>query len=64
MKVSGVTLPPEWLPTISTGAALGDVAEVADLAAEPERREQPQQRQLLAELVGVAVVEVGASAAR
>ena len=59
-NVSGVTLPPEWLPTISTGPVLGDVAEVADLAPEPEAREQPGQRQVLADVVGVAVVEVGA----
>ena len=59
MNVSGVMLPPEWLPTISTGPLLGDVPEVADLAAEPEARDQPEQRQLLAKVIGVAVVEVG-----
>ena len=57
--VSGVRLPPEWLPTSSTGPFLGHVAEAADLAAEPEARQQPQARQRLADVVGVALVEVG-----
>ena len=58
MNVSGVMLPPEWLPTISTGAVLGDVAQVPDLATEPEACDQPEEGQLLAEVVGVAVVEI------
>ena len=41
---------------------LGHVAHVADLGPVPERRQQPGQRQVLADVVGVAVVEVGASA--
>ena len=43
-------------------AVLGDVAQVAHLAAEPEAREQPGERQVLADVVGVAVVEVGGQA--
>ena len=43
-------------------ALLGDVAEVANLAAEPEAREQPEQRQVARGVVGVAVVEVGREA--
>ena len=57
--VSGVRLPPEWLPTSRTGPVLGDVAQPADLAAEVEAREQPQAREVLADVVGVALVEVG-----
>ena len=44
------------------GPSLGDVAHVADLAAEPEGRDQPGERQVLADVVGVAVVEVGGEA--
>ena len=57
--VSGVRLPPEWLPTSSTGPRLGDVPQAAHLAAEVQRRQQPQAGQLLADVVGVALVEVG-----
>ena len=39
---------------------VGDVAQAADLAAVPEAGEQPHQRQVLADVVGVALVEVGA----
>ena len=52
-------LPPVWLPTSSTGPILGDVAHVADLGPVPERRQEPRQRQVLADVVRVAVVEVG-----
>ena len=57
--VSGVRLPPEWLPTSSTGPFRGDALEAAHLGAEVEAREQPQPGQRLADVVGVALVEVG-----
>ena len=38
---------------------LGDAPHVAHVAAEPEAGEQPDQRQVLADVVGIAVVEVG-----
>jgi hypothetical protein len=38
---------------------LGDVAQAANLAAEVEARKQPQARQRLADVVGIALVEVG-----
>ena len=38
---------------------LGDVAQPADLAAEVQARQQPQRGQALADVVGVALVEVG-----
>ena len=38
---------------------LGDVAQAPDLAAEVQAGQQPQPRQLLADVVGVALVEVG-----
>src|SRR5258705_7188325 len=37
----------------------GDVAQPADLAAEVEACQQPEPRQRLADVVGVALVEVG-----
>jgi hypothetical protein len=40
-------------------ALFRDVAQAADLAAEPEAREQPHARKGLADVVGVALVEVG-----
>ncbi len=40
-------------------ALLGDVAQPAHLAAEVQRGQQPQPRQALADVVGVALVEVG-----
>src|SRR5207248_11455890 len=36
-----------------------DVAEASDLAPEPQAREQPQEGELLADVVGIALVEVG-----
>ena len=51
--------PPEWLPTSSTGPSSGTLPEAAHLAAEPDRGQQPQQRQLLADVVGIPLVEVG-----
>jgi hypothetical protein len=38
---------------------LGDVPQAADLAAEVEARQQPQARQRLADVVRVALVEIG-----
>ena len=40
--VSGVRLPPEWLPTSSTGPSAGMRSRPRTSAAEPEAREQPQ----------------------
>ncbi len=42
----------------------GDPVEVAHLGAEPDAREQPQAGQRLADVVGVALVEIGARHAR
>ena len=39
---------------------LRDVPQAADLAAEPQAGEEPEARQALADVVGVALVEVGA----
>jgi hypothetical protein len=38
---------------------LGHVAEPAHLAPEPDARQQPQPRKVVADVVGVALVEVG-----
>ena len=46
------------------GAGLGNVAEPPDLAAEPQAGQQPEPRQALADVVGIALVEVGAGYAR
>ena len=42
------------------GPRVGDVAQPAYLAAEPEAGQQPHQRETLADEVGIALVEVGA----
>jgi hypothetical protein len=42
------------------GTVVGDVAQSTDLATEPDAREQPEQRELLADVIGVALVEVSA----
>ncbi len=52
-------LPPEWLPTSSTGPSAGMLCRPADVGAEVEAREQPQPGSCLADVVGVALVEVG-----
>ena len=57
-------LPPEWLPTSSTGPSAGMFSRPRTSAAEVEAREQPQPGQLLADVVGVALVEVGLGDAR
>ena len=57
--VSGVRLPPEWLPTSSTPPSSGTLPEAAHLAAEVQRAQQPQAREALADVVRVALVEVG-----
>ncbi len=57
--VSGVRLPPEWLPDQQHRPLLGDVPQAADLAAEVQAGEQPQARERLADVVGIALVEVG-----
>ena len=62
--VSGVRLPPEWLPTSSTGPLGRDPVEPAHVGAEVEAREHPQARKRLADVVGVALVEVGLRDAR
>ena len=62
--VSGVMLPPEWLPTSSTGPSLGDVLQAAHVGPEVQAREQPQAGQRLADVVRVALVEVGRRHAR
>jgi hypothetical protein len=47
------------IPDEERRALLGDVAQVANLAAEPEARQQPDGGQVLADVIGIAVVEVG-----
>ena len=57
--VSGVRLPPEWLPTSSTGPSSGMLPRPRTSPRKYRRGEQPQARQRLADVVGVALVEVG-----
>ena len=60
--ISGVMLPPVWLPTSSTGPSSGTLPMLRTSARYQRRREQPGERQVLADVVGVAVVEVGRQA--
>ena len=57
--VSGVRLPPEWLPTSSTGPSSGTLPRPRTSPRNHSAREQPQARERLADVVGVALVEVG-----
>ena len=57
--VSGVRLPPEWLPTSSTGPSSGMFPSPRTSPRKYSEDGQPQPRERLADVVGVALVEVG-----